>query len=121
MDCMEKKRYRLHRRQLRGRKKIHGTAEVPRLVVYRSLRHFYAQLVDDTAGATLVSASSLDKEFAEGKRGNNIEGAKEVGRLFALRAKEKGFSRVVFDRAGRKYHGRIKAFADAVREGGLIF
>ncbi|RLA79387.1 MAG: 50S ribosomal protein L18 [Deltaproteobacteria bacterium] len=110
------------RRKLRIRKKISGTPERPRLCVYRSLKHMYAQIIDDTVGHTLVSASTLDKEL-RGKlsKTGNIEAAKEVGRLVAKRALEKGIKKVVFDRNGFLYHGRVKAVAEAAREAGLEF
>src|ERR1700756_5274923 len=101
----------------RIRKKLYGTAERPRLNVYRSLNHIYVQVVDDLHGTTLVSASS-----AEGKKnGGNVAAAKEVGKTIAERAKAKGITKVVFDRGGYIYHGRVKALADAAREGGLQF
>ena len=93
-----------------------------RLSVFRSSQHIYAQLIDDDKGVTLVSASSIEKSLREGaKTGANVEAAKAVGKLIAERAKEKGISEVVFDRGGYLYHGRIKALADAAREGGLNF
>jgi large subunit ribosomal protein L18 len=95
-----------------------GTAERPRLNVYRSLNHIYAQVVDDSQGVTIVSASTV---AAKAKTGGNVAAAKEVGKLIAERAKEKGIKKVVFDRGGYLYHGRIKALADAAREGGLEF
>ena len=104
------------RRHNRVRKHISGTAERPRLVVFRSLKHIYAQLVDDTAQRTLATVSDLGIE--QGKKG---ERASEVGKLIAERAKSAGITRVVFDRAGYRYHGRIKAVADGAREGGLEF
>lgn len=107
------------KRHQRVRKNISGTAERPRLSVYRSLSHIYAQIIDDTKGTTLVSASSLDKEF-EGY-GGNIDGAKAVGNLVAKKALEKGIKAVVFDRGGYIYHGRVAALADGAREGGLEF
>ena len=109
---------RLKRHQ-RVRKNISGTAERPRLNVYRSLNHIYAQIIDDTKGITLVSASSLDKEF-EGY-GGNIDGAKAVGNLVAKKALDKGIKTVVFDRGGYIYHGRVAALAEGAREGGLEF
>lgn len=109
-------RLRVHKRI---RRRLAGTSERPRLTVYRSLAHIYAQIIDDRAGRTLVSASSNDKGAAA--NGGNIAGAKEIGRLVAERAKEKGFTKVVFDRGGYLYHGRIKALADAAREAGLEF
>ena len=106
------------RRQARGRKKIAGDAARPRLVVFRSSRHIAAQVVDDTAGVTLASASSLELRAASGDKS---EKAKEVGKLVAERAKKAGVENVVFDRAGNKYHGRIAALADSAREAGLGF
>jgi large subunit ribosomal protein L18 len=115
----EDTRKRLHDRI---RKKIHGTPARPRLAVFRSQAHIYAQVIDDDAGTTLCAASSLDKDLrAEAKRGSNVAAAKSVGLLIANRAKEKGVGAVVFDRGGFLYHGRIKALADAAREGGLKF
>jgi ribosomal protein L18, bacterial type len=110
------------KRHLRVRKKINGTAARPRLSVYRSSKHMYAQLIDDVAGVTLAAASTQDKELA-GSIGNggNVEAAAKVGELIAKRAKEKGISVVVFDRGGYLYHGRIQALAAAAREAGLEF
>jgi large subunit ribosomal protein L18 len=102
----------------RIRAKIQGTPERPRLNVYRSLNHIYAQVIDDTKGATLVSASTA---AAKAKTGGNVAAAKEIGKLVAERAQEKGIKKVVFDRGGYLYHGRIKALADAAREAGLEF
>ena len=107
---------RRFKRHLRVRNKVTGTAERPRLVVFRSLKHIYAQLVDDSANRTLATVSDLGIE--QGKKG---ERAAEVGKLIAERAKTAGISRVVFDRAGYRYHGRIKAVADGARKGGLEF
>ncbi|GBF12053.1 50S ribosomal protein L18 [Tepidibacillus infernus] len=110
------------RRHLRIRKNIVGTAERPRLNVFRSSKNIYAQLIDDVTGTTLVSASTLDKELSgEIKNGGNIEAAKLVGELVAKRAVEKGYVSVVFDRGGYLYHGRIKALAESAREAGLQF
>lgn len=106
------------RRQLRVRKKISGTAERPRLVVTKSARHLYAQVVDDIAGKTLVSASTMEADLRTGD-GDKSAKAKAVGGLIADRAKAAGIESVVFDRAGHKYHGRIAALADGAREGGL--
>ena len=103
------------RRHLRVRKKVVGTAERPRLVVYRSLKHIYAQLVDDVSMRTLLTVSDAQLE------GKKTERSGEVGKRLASRAKEAGITRVVFDRAGYKYHGRVKAVADGAREGGLEF
>ena len=109
----------------RIRKALQGTAERPRLNVYRSENHIYAQVIDDAQGVTLVSAASVEKgKGIKGDKrptGGNISSAKEVGKLIAERAKQKGISKVVFDRGGYLYHGRIKALADAAREAGLKF
>ena len=110
------------RRHWRLRKHINGTAERPRLNVFRSLSNIYAQVIDDQNGVTLVSASSLDKEIKEQNvSGGNAEGAKLVGALVAKRAIEKGITTVVFDRGGYIYHGRVAALAEAAREAGLKF
>ena len=106
-------------RHERVRKKISGTPEMPRLSVYRSLNNIYVQVIDDVAGKTLVSASSLEKGF-EG-RGNNCEAAAKVGEAIAQRAKDKGIDTVVFDRGGYLYHGRVKALAEGARKAGLEF
>lgn len=108
----EEMRYRRH---LRVRKKVEGTPERPRLVIFRSDKHIYAQLVDDVAGKTLLTVSSQKAE------GTKTERASEVGKSVAARAKEQGITAVVFDRAGYRYHGRVKAVADGAREGGLEF
>lgn len=109
-------------RHLRIRKKVFGTPERPRLCVYKSLRYIYAQIIDDTKGHTLVSASSLEKELRKQlKSTDNIEAAQLVGKTIAQRALEKGIKKVVFDRAGFLYHGRIKALADSARAEGLEF
>jgi len=108
------------RRQSRGRKKISGTPERPRLVVTRSSRHIVAQVVDDTRGATLVSASSMEAEV-RAQSGDKSAKAKVVGKLVADRAKAAGVTQVVFDRAGNQYHGRLAALADSAREAGLDF
>jgi large subunit ribosomal protein L18 len=105
----------------RIRKKLRGTQERPRLNVYRSVNHIYAQVIDDIEGKTLVSASTAEGEKNARKTGGNVASAKEVGKLIAKRAQEKGVKKVVFDRGGYLYHGRIKALADAAREGGLNF
>jgi large subunit ribosomal protein L18 len=113
-----------HRRRIhdRVRTRVAGTPERPRLAVYRSLDHIYAQIIDDRAGKTLVSASSVDGESKKSlKGGGNIAAAKVIGKLIAERAKAAGVSKVVFDRGGYKYHGRVKALADAAREAGLQF
>jgi large subunit ribosomal protein L18 len=115
---IEKKeiRRRIHERI---RRKLSGTPERPRLAVFRSVAHIYAQVIDDSKGATLVSASSVDKGART--NGGNVAAAKAIGKLVAERAKEKGIKSVVFDRGGYQYHGRIKALADAAREAGLEF
>ncbi|MGN0171679.1 MAG: 50S ribosomal protein L18 [Acutalibacteraceae bacterium] len=109
---------RLHR-HVRVRGKISGTAARPRLNVYRSAKHIYAQVIDDVAGKTLVSASTVEKDFTE--NGGNKEAAKKIGELIAKRALEKGISEVVFDRGGYVYHGRVQMLAEGAREGGLKF
>ena len=103
----------------RIRRKVSGTAERPRLTVHYSNQHIYAQVVDDTIGKTLVSASTLDKSFE--KASSNVESAVKVGQLLAERAKGTNISAVVFDRGGHLYHGKVKALADAARDGGLKF
>ncbi|HVK45662.1 MAG TPA: 50S ribosomal protein L18 [Micropruina sp.] len=108
------------RRQVRGRKKIAGSPQRPRLVVTRSARHLYVQVIDDTAGHTLASASTLEADVRK-TSGDKTAVAKKVGALIADRAKAAGVSDVVFDRAGNKYHGRIAALADSAREAGLGF
>ncbi len=110
-----KKRLKRHKRV---RAKISGTSERPRLCVYRSLQNIYVQIIDDTCGKTLVSASSVEKDFGYG---GNKDAAKKVGELAARRALEKGISDVVFDRGGYLYHGRIEALAEGAREAGLKF
>jgi large subunit ribosomal protein L18 len=112
-------RTRIH---TRIRKKIAGSPARPRLAVFRSQSHIYAQIINDEEGRTVCAASSLDKDLqAKSKRGGNVAAAKAVGQLIASRAKEKGINAVVFDRGGFQYHGRVKALADAAREGGLKF
>ncbi len=119
MDPLKKKNLGKKRRQLRSRQKISGTTERPRLAVNRTLRNLTAQVIDDTTGNTIVSVTSIGKAFAE--YGGNIAAAKALGLALAEKAKEKSIEAVVFDRGGRKYHGRIQAFADGAREGGLKF
>ena len=104
----------------RIRKKGKGTAEQPRLCVYRSLKHLYAQIIDDQNSRTLVSANSTEKDFPT-KVGQNIQAATELGKIIAQRSLEKGIDKVIFDRNGFQYHGRVKALADAAREAGLKF
>ena len=111
---------RRYRRRLRVRKKIAGTPDRPRLVVFRSLKHVYAQLIDDVAGTTLVGVSDLTKEVSPEGTGKIAKGT-AVGKLLADRAKAKGITRAVFDRGGYSYHGRVKAIADGARTGGLEF
>ncbi len=109
-------------RHVRVRKKVSGSPDRPRLNVFRSLKHIYSQIIDDYSGKTIISASSIDKELkGKIKTGSNIEAAKTVGLLVAKRAVDKGIKNVVFDRGGYLYHGRVKALADAAREGGLKF
>ena len=113
-----------HRRRVheRVRTRVLGTVERPRLCVYRSLGHIYAQVIDDHTGKTLVSASSIDTDTKKNlKGGGNVAAAKVIGKAIAERAKAAGVSKVVFDRGGYKYHGRVKALADAAREAGLQF
>jgi len=111
--------------QLRQRKRISGSTARPRLSVFRSVEHIYAQVIDDLSGKTLASASSVEPQvkgsFAKDVRGGNIKGAEAVGRVIAERSIEKGIKRVVFDRSGFLYHGRIRAVADAARKAGLEF
>ncbi|HZT77511.1 MAG TPA: 50S ribosomal protein L18 [Vicinamibacterales bacterium] len=116
---------RRHRIQLRQRKRILGTKERPRLTIFRSVSHIYAQVIDDLSGQTLVAASSVDPKvkasLAKGVSGGNLKGAEAIGKTIAERSIEKGIKRVVFDRAGFLYHGRIRAVADAARKAGLEF
>jgi large subunit ribosomal protein L18 len=114
-DSKNQIRVRIH---TRIRRRVRGTGERPRLAVFRSVKHIYAQVIDDGVGHTLVSASSNEKDAANG---GNLAGAKSVGKLVAERAKDKGIKAVVFDRGGYLYHGRVKALADAAREAGLEF
>ena len=111
------------RRHTRLRKKVMGSAERPRLSVFRSLHHIYAQIIDDNIGRTIIAASTLDPEVKAAITGpsDNIDGAKVVGKFIAQRAKAKGISKVVFDRGGQIYHGRVAALAEAARENGLEF
>ncbi len=109
-------RNRIHKRI---RRKLRGTTERPRLAVFRSVAHIYAQVIDDTEGKTLVAASSVDKGGRT--NGGNVAAAKTIGKLVAERAREKGITTVVFDRGGYQYHGRVKALADAARAAGLEF
>ncbi len=112
---------RRQRRRKKGlRKRVGGEPDRPRLAVFRSLRHIYAQVIDDLSGRTLVSASTLDKDGAR-EQGGNCQAAATVGKRLAERAQQAGVSQVVFDRGGRRYHGRVKALAEAAREAGLKF
>jgi large subunit ribosomal protein L18 len=108
-------------RHLRIRNKVSGTSETPRLCIYASLQHIYAQIIDDVNGVTLATASTLDKDMADLANKSNIDAAKRVGSSIAKKAQEKGITSVVFDRNGRKYHGKVSALADAARENGLMF
>lgn len=119
MDICRKKNMQLARRHMRIRNKVKGTAECPRLLVVRSLKHISAQIIDDASGKTLVTVTSNSKSF--GQAGGNIAAAKLVGQLVAKAAQGKNITRVVFDRGGRLYHGRVKALADSVRENGIKF
>ncbi len=123
MERLELKKVRRQRRKYRIRKKIVGTNDVPRLSVYRSLKHIYAQIIDDERGNTLVACSTMDKEVSEAikDRIRKVEQAKLVGKILAKRALEKGIKRIAFDRNGFLYHGRIRALADSARENGLVF
>jgi large subunit ribosomal protein L18 len=122
-DKNKLKAARLERRQFRTRKSIFGEPERPRLSVFRSDKHIYAQLIDDHTGKTLASVASTSAEVrgADLKNGGNVAAAKKVGQAIAAKAKAAGITKVAFDRGGRMYHGRIKALADAAREGGLKF
>ena len=119
------KKDRRERIRLRQRKRIHGTSERPRLSIFRSVAHIYAQVIDDMAGRTVVSAASTEPSlktmFAGKVRGGNLAGAEAIGKVVAERLKEKGITRVVFDRGGNLYHGRIRAVADGARKAGLEF
>lgn len=117
----QKKNARL-KRKIRVRKKIHGSSDCPRLNVYRSSNHIYAQIIDDTAGVTLASASTVMTEISNGlSHTGNLNAATKVGAAIAVKALEKGIQKVVFDRSGFLYHGRVKALAEAARENGLSF
>ncbi len=120
MATVDRKKERL-RRKLRIKYKIRGTAERPRLCVYKSLKHIYAQIIDDENERTLVSASTLDIDLRDKVKGCNIASAKVVGEAIAKKALEKGIKKVVFDRNGYIYHGKVKALADSAREAGLKF
>lgn len=110
------------KRKIRIREKIQGTAERPRMCVYRSLKHIYVQIIDDEQGKTLCSVSTVSKDFPNDiKSKKSIDAAKVIGKFIAEKAKTMGIEKVVFDRNGYKYHGRVKSLADAAREAGLIF
>jgi large subunit ribosomal protein L18 len=118
----QKKREARKRRHIRVRRKIVGNSQRPRLTVYRSLRHIFAQIIDDHSGNTLIAASTLDPQFKTRKEpGKKTDAAKAVGQLLAEKALEKQIKQVVFDRRGFKYHGRVKALAEGAREKGLEF
>ena len=123
MNRVKKKQLSFRRRKARVRGRVFGTEQVPRLVVFRSLKHIYAQVIDDTKGTTLTSASTLSPELREAlsPEGEKISAAEQVGGLIASKAKECNIESVVFDRGGNLYHGRIAALAEAARKGGLKF
>lgn len=122
MNVATKRRQARLKRQVRVRRKVRGTGERPRLCVFRSAKHIYAQIIEDTTGTTLVSASTLCKEVSEGLKGTgNVDAAKAVGVAVAKKALASDIKEVVFDRNGFLYHGRIKGLADAAREAGLTF
>ncbi|HVR43383.1 MAG TPA: 50S ribosomal protein L18 [Thermoanaerobaculia bacterium] len=121
MDRSKQRRISRRRVHVRVRRKVRGTAERPRLAVYRSLNHIYAQAIDDEAGRTIAAASTLDASLKGGHAGPNAAAARAVGALIAERVQQAGVKSVVFDRAGYPYHGNIKALADAAREKGLQF
>ena len=121
IKSIDRKKIR-QKKHLRIRKNIVGRADIPRLAVYRSLHHMYAQIIDDTKGITLVSASTLEAPLKGTlDKTGNVEAAKQVGLEIAKKAVEKGITKVVFDRGGNIYHGRVKALADGAREAGLVF
>lgn len=121
MDRSKQRREARARVHTRVRRKVRGTAERPRLAVFKSLQHIYAQAIDDENGRTLATASTLDEGLKGKHKGANAAAAKAVGELIAERVKSAGYTRVVFDRAGYRYHGNVKALADAAREKGLEF
>ena len=122
MSVAEERRQARKKRQIRVRRKVQGTVERPRLCVFRSAKNIYAQIIEDTTGKTLVAASTISKDIAEGlNNGGNVEAAKAVGAAIAKKALEKNIQQVIFDRNGFLYHGRVKALADAARENGLSF
>lgn len=121
MERILKKRFDLRRRHERLRRKVTGTAERPRMAVFRSLKHISVQFVDDASGRTLAAASTQGADFPKGTYGGNVKAAEALGKLAAEKAKAQGIESVVFDKGGRKYHGRVKALADAARKAGLKF
>ena len=121
MDAVQEKRWKRRRRHLRSRRRINGSTQRPRLTVHRTLKHIYAQIIDDEAGKTLCAASTRSPECKDLKATGNIEASKKVGELIAAKAKALGLGRVVFDRGGCLYHGRVKAVAEGARSGGLEF
>lgn len=122
MNISQKKREGREQRHRRVRARVSGTSERPRMNIYRSLSNIYVQVIDDTVGKTLVSASTLDKEIAKQVEGKpKLEAAKIVGKIVAERAKQAGITQIVFDRGGYKYHGRVAAVAEGAREAGLEF
>lgn len=123
MERLKLKKIRNQRRKYRIRKKVFGTSDTPRLSVYRSLKHIYAQIIDDEHGNTLVACSTMEKEVREAikDKTRKVEQAKLVGKILAKRALEKGIERIAFDRNGFLYHGRVRALADSARENGLVF
>ncbi len=122
MAAMDTKKAMRLKRKKRIRTKVSGTQERPRLTVFRSAKHIYAQIIDDAAGQTLISASTVEKQIREKeKAASKVASADEIGKLVAERALKKGISSVVFDRNGYKYHGRVKALSDGARETGLDF
>lgn len=121
MNVSKKRREARQKRQTRVRKKVTGSVERPRLCVFRSARHIYAQIIEDTTGKTLIAASTLSKGSDSTAFGGNVEAAKAVGKMLAEKALAQDIKQVVFDRNGFLYHGRVKALADAAREAGLTF
>lgn len=121
MERILKKRHDLRRRHMRLRRKVSGDARTPRLAVFRSLKNISVQFVDDAAGKTLLALSTDSPDFPKDFYGGNVKAAEALGKLAAEKAKSAGIEAVVFDKGGRKYHGRVKALADAAREGGLKF
>ncbi len=121
MGKIQSKKTARARRRMSIRKKLRGTADRPRVAIFRSARHIYAQIIDDDAGKTLVSASTLEQAIRGAGNASNKDGASAVGKLLAERAKDANITNVVFDRGGFLYHGRVAALAEGAREGGLVF